>query len=495
MNKFFMVFAVFVLMVSAVFAGGSSSKTAAQAGPDSAFFNRPVQGSITVSAYDSMMYRSYLEEAARAFEARYPGTKVNIETFSAMPEIRNMEQTNMRATTVQAQDDSQGRADYLSRVNTNLMSGTGADLYAMDVLPIHKFAASGTLENLEPYMNMDSKFNKADYRRNILDALHYKNGTWFIPMDYTFNYFAYDSTLVPAAIASGFGTDKSFNTNDLLKLGIPLYNGSYKLFNTLDYVRGQGGMFSQLLGENIQSFVNLDTGRPNFVDGKFTGLLASVSGSAEKGYIPRGVTGQQNAGQIMQRAQAPTDRFFFKLNGNVSLISQFTRGSGMMMRMMTSGSSPAIEDDDQIAGIQAFADGSVPFNFNQGFGINSQSKNKETAWAFIKFLLSREMQLSTNIMSFGLPLNNAARAEKAELSFSGAQFGMPASMSDQQRRNLESYKAAVEKLSDSINAYVIRDTSLNDMIAQEVQYYFGGSRTADEVARVLQNKADLYLSE
>jgi hypothetical protein len=33
------------------------------------------------------------------------------------------------------------------------------------------------------------------------------------------------------------------------------------------------------------------------------------------------------------------------------------------------------------------------------------------------------------------------------------------------------------------------------MIAQEVQYYFGGSRTAEEVARVLQNKADLYLNE
>jgi hypothetical protein len=33
------------------------------------------------------------------------------------------------------------------------------------------------------------------------------------------------------------------------------------------------------------------------------------------------------------------------------------------------------------------------------------------------------------------------------------------------------------------------------MIAQEVQYFFDGSRSADEAARIIQNKANLYLSE
>ena len=484
-------------MLTAAFAGGSSNKAAPQTAPDAAFFNRPIRGEITVSAYDSMLYKNYLEEAARAFEALYPGTKVNVETFSAMPEIRTGGQTNMQLTTVQAQDDSQGRADYLSRVNTNIMSGTGADIYAMDVIPLHKFVESGTLENLDPYMNLDPRFNRADYRQNILDALRYSSskgtsGTWFLPMDYTFNYFAYDSTLIPAQIAARFGVDKSFCSDDLLKIGIPLYDGSYKLFNTLDYIRGPGGMFNQLLNESLESYVNLQTGRPGFTDGRFANLLASVSNYAERGYIPRGITGQQNAGQIMQRGmQTPTDRYFFKLNGNVSLLGQFTRGAGTMMRMMTGGTSAAVDENDEIAGIQANADGKIPFDFNQGFGINSRSKNRETAWAFIKFLLSREMQLSTHIMSFGLPLNNEARAEKAALSFAG----LSPNLNEQLRQNLDRYKAAVEKLSDSINAYIVKDTSISDMIAQEVQYYFSGSRTANEVARVLQNKADLYLGE
>ena len=487
-------FAVLVLVAVSVslFAGGSGGKAPAQTGPDSAFFSRPVTGEITVTAYDSMFYRNYLEEAAKAFEAKYPGTRINIETFSAMPEVRTMDQGNMRASAVQAQDDSQGRADYLSRVNTNIMSGRGADIYAMDIIPLYKFVESGTLENLNNYMAGDPGFNKADYRQNILEALQYRNGTWFLPMDYMFNYFSYDSTLVPAQIAAGFGPDKVWKSDDLFKIGIPLYNGNYKLFNALDYIRGPGGMFSQLLGENIGSFVNLETRKPNFLDGKFSGLLASVSDYSRQGYIPQGISGQSNANQMMQRTmQAPTDRFYFKHSGNVGLIGQYTRNTGMMLRMMMSGSSPGIEDDDEIAGIQANADGSVPFRFNQGFGINSQSKNKETAWAFLKFLLGKEMQLSTNIMNFGLPLHNEARAEKAERTL----FSFTPVLNEQQYQALDNYRAVVEKLSDSINSYMIQDTSLNDMIASEVMYFFNGSRSADEVARVLQNKADLYLSE
>jgi len=494
MKRFLFVLSAFVA-ATAVFAGGSGGK-AAQTGPDAAFFNKPIRGEITVAAYDSMLYKNYLDEAARAFEALYPGTKVNVETFSAMPEVRNMDAGNMRATAVQAQDDSQGRQDYISRTNTNIMSGTGADIYAMDILPLYKFVESGTLENLNPYMALDPGFKKSDYRQNILDALQYRSGTWFMPMDYNFNYYAYDSTLVPARIAAGFGLDKAWTAQELFKIGIPLYEGNYKLFNAVDYFRGPGGMFNQLLGESIETFINLDTRKPNFTDGSFVNLLTSVSNYAQQGYIPRGVTGQQNAGNLMQRGmQEPTDRHYFKLNPNVSLVGQFNKVTGMMLRMMTTGNSPSIDADDEIAGIQASADGSVPFKFNQGFGMNSQSKNKETAWAFLKFLLSKEMQLSTNLMSFGFPINNEARAEKAELSFAGAQFNMTLGMSDQNRQAMEKYRAAVEKLSDSINTFVVQDTSLNDMIASEVFYYFGGSRTAEEVARVLQNKADLYLSE
>jgi hypothetical protein len=53
----------------------------------------------------------------------------------------------------------------------------------------------------------------------------------------------------------------------------------------------------------------------------------------------------------------------------------------------------------------------------------------------------------------------------------------------------------VERLSDQINTYVFQDTTISDMIASDVRYFFSGSQTAGEVAAALQNKADLYLNE
>ncbi|MDR0313641.1 MAG: extracellular solute-binding protein [Treponema sp.] len=490
-KKMFFGFTVLAVMLIFVGCGAGDGNTSSGTVLNSDFFTGKIEGEITVSAYNSMTYKNYLEEAARGFEALYPGTKVNIETFSAMPEIRTGGQGDMQVMSIQMQDDPQSRQDYLNRVNTNLMSGTGADIYAMDVLPLHKFTQSGTLENLEPYMNLDPNFNKADYKQNIIEALRYKDGIWLLPLDYSFNYFAYDSTLVPANIAAGFGPDKAFSTEQLFQLGIPLYDGTYKLFNAMGGTAD--GIFNQLLNENIRSFINLDTGRANFVDGKFTGLLSSVKNYTDQGYIPQAITGQQNAGQFMRSAAtAITDRYFFKLNANVALFGQFARGIGVMVGMMNAGSSPAVSTDDEIAGIQANADGFVPFTYTQGFGISSQSKNKATAWAFIKYLLSKEMQLSTNLIDMGFRINNEARAERAALSFSGRSGQAP---NEQQLQALEKYKAVVEMLSDSINTFVVQDSSLNDMIRPELQYFFAGTRSADEAARVLQNRADLYLSE
>jgi ABC-type glycerol-3-phosphate transport system substrate-binding protein len=476
-----------------IFAGcdAGDSKSAASV-LESEFFSRKIEGEITVCAYESTPYRDFLLQAGRAFEDKYPGTKVNVETFSAMPEVRTMERDGMSIMVSESQDTPEGKSDYLNRINTNIMSGAGADIFAMDVIPLHKFIESGTLENLEPYMNGDPEFNSADYRQNILDALHYRGGTWFLPLDYSFQYYAYDSTLVPAQIASGFGVDKAWSAQELLALGVPLYDGSYKLFNALDFVNGPGGMFYQLLAENMAHYINLETGRPNFTDGSFARLLAMVSDYSRQGYIPRGITGAQDADQFMlQIMDAPTDRFFFKLNGDIYLVSQFGRGVGIRLGLATGGTARSIESGDEIAGIQANADGSVPFEYSMAFAVNSQSKNKETAWAFMKFLLSKEIQLATNPYVFSL--NNEAREEKAELIFS---WNLPTrTLNEQQRQAIEAYKAAVERLSDSINCYVVEDTNINDMIIAEAQYFFNGSRNAQEVARVLQNKADLYLSE
>lgn len=513
MKKIITVILSLIIMVSAS-ACGTGGAQAGDGGPAStgaqgttsgdslqkatADLSGEITGEITVSSYDSMQYKAFLEEAAKLFEEKYPGTKVNVETFSAMPEIKTSESGGRKMSAITMTDDPQGRTDYINKVNTSLMSGGGADILAMDVLPFYKYAESGQIENLAGYMEADPDFNSEDYLKNILDAIIYNGGTWFLPLDYTFDYYAYDSTLITGDKAASFGTSSSFTTEQLIELAESGFDGSSKLFNITEYVpQIDGGLFGSLLNENYSSFVDIESKKANFTDGDFVSLLNSVKEYAEKGYISKSVAGQKDAGTMMKNTmEAPTARYYYKPKNNFSLMQQYNKNSGMKVMMYTAGVEAGIEDDDEIAGIAADKNGSVPFEFGQAYGINSNSKNKQTAWAFLKFLMGEEMQLSTNLSSATtLPVNNAARDKKAELVLSGALMGGGQRMVEVNPEVLNSYKSAVEQLSGQINAYNIRDSIVNDMIAAEVQYFFSGEKTADEVAKTLQSKVDLYLNE
>ena len=214
-----------LVLETALIAAGCNGKNSVENGSAATgsgfspeFFNGKIEGEITVSAYESWNYKNFLEDAARSFEAAYPGTSVKVEIFSAMPEVRTGGDGDNQMMMVQVQNDPQSRAYYISRVNTGLMSGGGADIFAMDILPLHKFVQNKVLENLDMYMEADPGFNRSDYRQNILSALNYKGGTWFLPLDYSFNYYAYDASLVPASTAAQFGPVSSWNTGELFRL-------------------------------------------------------------------------------------------------------------------------------------------------------------------------------------------------------------------------------------------------------------------------------------
>jgi len=484
-----------VIAVLIIITGCLGSKAQGKSVTDPDFFKSEIEGEITISVYDSMFYKNFLEEAALLFEEKYPKTKVNIETFSAMPEIKTIEVDGQFISVMESSDDSQARSDYISRVNTKIMSAEGADIYALDILPLIKLINSGSLENLDSYMTLDPEFYKSDYSQNIIEALRFRGGIWLMPLNYSFNYYKYDSVLIPSHNAQGFGADKAFSTEELLRFGIPLYDGSSMLFN---YTGGYSSMFRQLSIENFKSFVNMGAGRANFVNGGFAELMKSVNHYSDMGYIGKEEISRADFTDIedlLQRmAETSSQRVFFKLDNSYLLINLFIRDLAQWMNTGFSGGFvPVIEDDDKIAGIQANADGTVPFSYNYGLGINSSSKNKETAWAFIKFLLSDEMQMSSYI--FNLPINNRARNEKHEFDFKMFLGISEGELDSRQLQAMENYISAVESLSRQINTYVIHDANISDMILQEAQNFFNGTRSADETARILQNKIDLYLSE
>jgi len=514
MNKLVAILMSVMLIVSLAGCGVSSPGSSGQGtiSPSELFTDEPLTGEITVSAFDSIFAENFLLEAAALFEEMHPGTTVTIDTFSAMPEMRTGQATGGgQIAVMQIEDDPQARADYINRISAALMGGGGPDILAMDVLPIDRFARSGFLVDLSSYMDADPDFNRDDFRTNIFDAAELDGGLWFVPLDFSFEYYTFDSTLIPAGQASSFGPGSAFSLAELMEIAAPLHDGSALLFNQPEFAAfggpggRRGGMFRTLLGEDFSSFINLENRTAHFDDGRFVGLLNSIREYASHGYIPPAIGGTPDLDQIMRFStqDQPTERVFYKSNSSGMLRMDFMRGLTENQMFMTGGGGMGtITDDDLIAGIAANTDGSIPFTFTQGYAINSNSPNQRLAWEFIKFLLSHEMQTSTNMLMVATPVRLSAVEPVAERFFSGGIFrgqqgavGQPATMSDEARAAMNAYLEAADFMARQINTLNIRDSIVDDMITAEVSLFFDGSKTADEVASSLQSRVGLYLSE
>ncbi len=161
--------------------------------------------------------------------------------------------------------------------------------------------------------------------------------------------------------------------------------------------------------------------------------------------------------------------------------------------------------------------------FHNGFGwsINTASKQKEGAWAFLRFLLSEEFQREYNTSQFS-PLKCLLEEQLDYYS-----TPIEASYFDMELNDTVSYKGHIlkkasneywrqhlywkdiyiEGLSEEqirqIHELINRsrpisstyDATLNTLIQEEASAYFNNSRSLDDVMKNIENRVTLYLAE
>lgn len=246
-----------------------------------------------------------------------------------------------------------------------------------------------------------------------------------------------------------FGTDRTFTMKQLIEAGKSIFDGEHKVISAPAFLKDGGGdLFSQMFKENYQHFVDMEKKTANFVDGEFEALISTVKELAENGYISTGISQSENLEELMVSGMGDvTTRYLFKTKNNFSLVQETYPGSELNMMVSTSGAAAGIEADDEIAGIGVDEAGITPFAYGQAYGINSNSQNKETAWAFLKFLLSYDIQVSPSLSLISLPLHNEARQDKAEALYSML-LANGGELDEIQTQALNSYIEVVEVMSD-----------------------------------------------
>ncbi|MFK7694168.1 extracellular solute-binding protein [Paenibacillus sp. HJGM_3] len=405
----------------------------------------------------------YLETAKANFEAKHPDIKIDIKETIAAPKTDGKQMVNIGGP-----KDTQSQEKYLSTVSTELMSGKASDLILVDQLPYKKYVDKKLLDNWNDWIKKDTSFDRSQYFTNVFDALIYKDGLYTLPIKASLNMLLGNQELLAgAAIDDTKWTWKDFKAiadtkiQDVNKDGVP---DGPAIGNLTD-----SDLLGLLLDSSYTQFVDAGAKKASFTGKPFLDMLELAKS------MPKGPSGASRDAALFQSISPRQyeDMYF--------LTQTSFNGNGVYYNLPTEKEKKGLS-----------------FTSDLMLAMNSKSKYKAEAWEFVKYLLSEEMQVSRDLAGFAVHKNaNKKRSEELGVSKPGQQIKLmgkdgkeivPKPPEPKDLARIEAYMSSVQTFAET-------DPKVRKIVLEESAPFFSGQKTAEETAKVIQNKVSTYLQE
>lgn len=369
------------------------------------------------------------------------------------------------------------KADSIRALNTELLGGSGADVIMLDGLPVDSYIEKGVLADLSKVLKAVDK--EDGISGNITDPYKKDGRIYQIPTRYGIPILIGSNKKVEALKSAGVLADfmKDHEWEDLIEMADK--NEIMGLLLNIYYdeiVDDKQTIHTELLAELIE----------------MAGKVKGSENSAEISYFGEGVREEPSGWNIGKLGSVDTED---------TISSQEMKGIQSMMMpyhyMRKTGAEPS-----DINGI---------FTPHDLVGVNQASKNMDLAEEFVRMLLSEEVQAID--VECGFPVNEKAMdaliqsvdetpdEEDSQMTISSA-----ASATDGETDDVEPevesitlpHRSEVQSLADlgkKLTVPVQKDDIIGEMILDGAKTYFDGSRTAEEAAKDIAQKADTYLAE
>ena len=250
----------------------------------------------------------------------------------------------------------------------------------------------------------------------------------------------------------------------------------------------KSGMLNTMLSFNMDSFLDPSTGKCSFDSDEFKKLLEYANTypleenySESDDYYTEYMNRYRNDNALFSLEYISSFRDF-----NWSKNYRFDEDT-VLMGMPITGSDGAILQIDTI------------------MGISDKSKHKEAAWEFINSCFSDEFYQNHN---WGLPalekrMDDMAK-EATEPSYYIDENGKKVEYEETVYildREKTVHPLTAEEVAEikyfivGIRSVYMWDTELNNIVDEETQPYFSGQKSADEVAKIIQSRLQIYINE
>ncbi len=237
------------------------------------------------------------------------------------------------------------------------------------------------------------------------------------------------------------------------------------------------GLLKEILDVTMGDYINYKQGTCNFENSDFIDLIEFVK--------------QYDQNNIMQN-----NNLDYKSLLNVEIVFGYQE-----LHQIEKG---YIGKEITFKGYPSNTGGCSAMDNDFSLAISDKSKNKEAAWEFVKMFLKEDFQNRVGYYVGGFPIKKSCLEKLAENTKnptqdignipiqSGLQVG------DEYKEIGFIDDEGIEKVNDlikSINTSEKYNSNIRNIIDQELELFFLGDKTAEEVAKLIQTRISTYINE
>ena len=387
--------------------------------------------------------------------------------------------------------DANGNSLGATKLNTEILSGNVPDMLCLSGLNYRQLANKGILEDLYPYMDADPELQRSDFFPNVLAAMEVDG-----KLCSTVSSFFISSALGAASVV-GDEPGWTYDEFNAALASMPEGCTAFDQYVTRDSI------LSTCLALDMADYVDWGTGTVRFDSPDFIRLLHFANSfpsefdwenydwSREESVEERLAQGKQ---MLVQTSAYSIDDLFYNnytefMGGKATYIGYPTaHGTGNM----------------------------ISFAGDSGYAMSTKCPNKDAAWQFLRTFFTKDYQ-SSNVYS--LPSRLDVFDEKAEeastvqyqqneegqflLDDNGEKIPVVrTTIWNKEKQETEEIYALTEDQVQQIRELILTttkvadyDQAILDIVKEQAAPFFAGQKTAEEVAKLVQSKANIYVNE
>ena len=393
----------------------------------------------------------------------------------------------------------------VTKLTTEIISGSVPDIFLTSNLPIDKYAAKGVIADLNTFMDGGNGLSRDYFVPQILNALEKDGKLYELPTS-----FSVQTAYALSSIASQYDTWNVAAVQDAmtqLQEGATVFSNGWTKNTAL----------SNCLSRNLSAFVDWATGKCEFDSEAFQQLLAFCNS------FPAETSDGDGAIAYASSADIAVDDAMWDSDA-----TRITNGKQLMSTIgMYSFDSYiwnvyAIRDKITFTGYPTEDGSGSSFELQMPMAISSVTKYPDAAWDFVCSIIKKMNTIDENNYYYGFPISQAAfdaemtdiMTEQYQLDENGEQVdwdgdgepdkairGSYETMENGETVYKDVYALTQEEIDQILgvisNTHSVYDydQEILDIITDEVAAYFAGDKDVQTTASMIQSRVNLYVQE